>query len=357
MVAEADRAGAVIVCPNCRRNLRVPSGKGRGVELAPIPAAAKTQSTRPCERCGQSVPVDAQMCPHCRTVLTAKPSAPAAGAPAPADRQVAPQARPSPLAGVPLVFGGSRATWWTRLSQGAKAGVFGGIGGFVLIVAIVIYFVHSSWLAQEVTGARDRAQKALASGRQLENEGKFQEAYDLYYPACDTADNYLRTTGRQADRDLVQALSTRVGALHYLVPEPRTRESLRWKPTSQAEFEQATRDLIANYPAYRQRVLAVADSALAAIQKARAEPNQTVFIQNVSQTMDAFVQLTSQTTPQQRAQFSFSMLIQAMREMTGANRNWQTAGPAYLGQAEGRFNALKNLVQKPPGTLEGDKIM
>jgi uncharacterized protein YbaR (Trm112 family) len=40
MVAEADRASAVIVCPNCRRNLRVPSGKGRGVELAPIPAAA-----------------------------------------------------------------------------------------------------------------------------------------------------------------------------------------------------------------------------------------------------------------------------------------------------------------------------
>jgi hypothetical protein len=51
------------------------------------------------------------------------------------------------------------------------------------------------------------------------------------------------------------------------------------------------------------------------------------------------------------------MLIQAMRELTGANRNWQTAGPAYLGQAEGRLGALKNLVQKPPGTLEGDKIM
>lgn len=357
MVAEADRAGAVIVCPNCRRNLRVPSGKGRGVELAPIPAAAKTQSTRPCERCGQSVPVDAQMCPHCRTVLTAKPSAPAAGAPAPAAPQVAPQARPNPLAGAPIVFGGSRATWWTRLSQGAKAGVFGGIGGFVLIVAIVTYFVHSSWLAQEVAGARDRAQKALASGRQLENEGKFQEAYDLYYPACDMADNYLRTTGRPSDLNLVQALSTRMGALHYIVLEPRARESLRWKPTSQAEFDQATRDLIANYPAYRQRVLAVADSALAAIQSARAEPNQTVFNQNVSQTMDAFIQLTSQTTPQQRAQFSFSMLIQAMREMTGANRNWQTAGPAYLGQAEGRLGALKNLVQKPPGALEGDKIM
>lgn len=258
---------------------------------------------------------------------------------------------------MPIVFGGSRATWWTRLSQGAKAGVFGGIGGFVLIVAIVTYFVHSSWLAQEVAGARDRAQKALASGRQLENEGKFQEAYDLYYPACDMADNYLRTTGQPSDLDLVQALSTRVGALHYIVPEPRARESLRWKPTSQVEFDQATRDLIANYPAYRQRVLAVADSALAAIQSARAEPNQTVFNQNVSQTMDAFIQLTSQTTPQQRAQFSFSMLIQAMREMTGANRNWQTAGPAYLGQAEGRLNALKNLVRKPPGALEGDKIM
>ena len=358
MVAEADRAGAVIVCPNCRRKLRVPSGKGRGVELAPIPAAAKTQSTRPCERCGQSVPVDAQMCPHCRTVLTAKPSAPAAGAPAPTAPQVAPQARPNPLAGVPIVFGGSRATWWTRLSQNAKAGVLGGIGGFVLIMAIVIYFVHSFWLApQEVASARDRAQKALASGRQLENEGKFQEAYDLYYPVRDLADNYLRTTGRQADRDLVQALSTRVGTLHYIVPEPRTRESLQWKPTSQAELDQATRDLVANYPAYRQRVLAVADSALAAIQKARAEPNQTVFIQNVSQTLDAFVQLTSQTTPQQRAQFSFSMLTQAMRELTGANRNWQTTGPTYLGQAEGRLNALKNLVQKPPGTLEGDKIM
>jgi hypothetical protein len=357
MVAEADRAGAVIVCPNCRRKLRVPSGKGRGVELAPIPAAAKTQSTRLCERCGQSVPVDAQMCPHCRTVLTAKPSSPAAGGPATAATQAAPQARPNPLAGAPIVLGGSRATWWTRLSQNAKAGVLGGIGGFVLIVAIVTYFAYSFWLGQEAASARDRAQKALASGRQLENEGKFQEAYDLYYPASDMADNYLRTTGQSSDLELVQALSTRVDTLHYLVPEPRTRESLRWKPTSQAELEQTTRDLIANYPAYRQRVLAVADSALAAIQKARAEPNQTVFNQNVSQTMDAFVQLTSQTTPQQRAQFSFSMLIQAMRELTGANRNWQTAGPAYLGQAEGRLGALKNLVQKPPGTLEGDKIM
>jgi len=357
MVAEADRAGAVIVCPNCRRKLRVPSGKGRGVELAPTPAAAKTQSTRPCERCGQSVPVDAQMCPHCRTVLTAKPSAPAAGGPAPAAPQAAPQARPSPLAGVPIVFGGSRATWWTRLSQNAKAGVLGGIGGFVLIVAIVTYLVYSSWLAQEAASARDRAQKALASGRQLENEGRLQEAYDLYYPACDMADNYLRTTGQPSDLDLAQALSTRVGALHYIVPEPRSRESLQWKPTSQAEFDQATRDLIANYPVYRQRVLAVADSALAAIQKARAEPNQTVFNQNISQTMDAFVQLTSQTTPQQRAQFSFSMLVQAMRDLTGANRNWQKAGPTYLKQAEGRLGALKNLVQKPPGALEGDKIM
>jgi transposase-like protein/uncharacterized protein YbaR (Trm112 family) len=350
MVADADRAGAVIVCPNCRRNLRVPSGKGRGVELAPIPAAAKTQSTRVCERCGQSAPVDAQMCPHCRAVLAAKPSAPAA---APA----APQARPSPPASTPIVFGGSRATWWTRLSTGGKAGIFGGIGGFVLIMAIVIYFVYSSWLTQEVTSARDRAQKALAAGRQLENEGKLQEAYDLYYPVRDLADTYLSTTGRQADLELVQALSTRVGALHYIVPEPRVRESLQWKPTSQEELDQATRDLIANYPAYRQRVLAIADSALAAIQSARAEPNQTVFTQRLSQTMDAFFQLVSQMTPQQQAQFSFPMLVQAMRELTGANLNWQTAGPAYLRQAEGRFNALKKLVQKQPGTLEGDKIM
>jgi len=227
----------------------------------------------------------------------------------------------------------------------------------VLIVAIVTYFVYSSWHAQEAASARDRAQQALASGRQLENEGKFQEAYDLYYPAYDTADNYLKTTGQSSDLDLVQTLKARVMALHYIVPEPRARESLRWKPTSQAEFDQATRDLIANYPAYRQRVLAVADSAMAAIRRARAEPNQTVFNQNVSQTMDAFVQLTLQTTPQQRAQFSFSMLIQAMRELTSANRNWQTAGPAYLKQAEGRLDALKNLVQKPPGSLEGDKIM
>jgi len=343
MVAEADRAGAVIVCPNCRRKLRVPSGKDRGVELAPIPAAAKTQSTRPCERCGQSVPVDAQMCPHCRTVLTAKPSAA--------------RARPSPLEGVPIVFGGSRATWWSSLSRNAKAGVLSGIGGFVLIVLVASYLLSAHWGAQEAANARQRAQQALASGRQLETEGRFQEAYDLYYPACILADTYLRTTGQPGDPDLVQALRARVDTLHYLVPEPRTRESVRWKPTSQAELEQATRDLIANYPIYRQRVLAVADSALDAIQKARAEPNQTVFNQNLSQTMDAFVRLTSQTTPQQRAQFSFSMLIQALRDLAGANRNWQTAGPTYLKQAEARLGALKNLVQKPPGSLEGDKIM
>ena len=81
MVVESDRAGAVVTCPNCRRSLKVPSGKERGVE---IPAAATTRTSRRCKRCGKDVPVDSQICPHCNTITmdavvpTAQPTTAAA---------------------------------------------------------------------------------------------------------------------------------------------------------------------------------------------------------------------------------------------------------------------------------------
>ena len=104
MVAHSNRAGTVIQCPNCHRTLRVPSGKERGKELAPIPAIAKSPSTRLCDHCGHSVPVDVKTCPHCGAAMSA--------ATAPAGRRA-----PGPE----IVYGGSRATWWSRMSIGAKA--------------------------------------------------------------------------------------------------------------------------------------------------------------------------------------------------------------------------------------------
>ena len=344
MVADASRAGAVIHCPNCHRALRVPSGKGRGKELAPAPAAATMESTRPCQRCGARVAVDAQICPQCRVILSAAPGK-------------AEAARSDSVSGANILYGGSRSTWWSRLTSGGKAAILGGAGGFLLLVVILAVLMYSSWSANQTVEARDQAGQALTQGQELEVQGKFQEAYDLYFPALGRAERFLRSTGRQADVELLDHLKERVSALRYIVSDSHVREPVRWRPANQAELDSATQQLVAAYPAYRQRILAVADAALAAIQSARANNDQAAFAAEVRQVMDAFLRFTNQTTPQQRAQYSYDMLAQAMRELAGANGAWETGRKTYLAQSETRLKALKDLVQQPPGTPAGDKIM
>lgn len=350
MVADAGRAGTLIHCPSCHRTLRVPSGKERGKELAPVPAEAMAHSTRPCDRCGASVPVDTQICPHCRTILSASPSAAGTGSAAPAGGAEIRSA-------TAVLYGVSRATWWSCLSSGAKAGILGGLAGFLILVGVSSALLHSSWSANQTVQARDQAARALAQGPELEVQGKFQQAYDLYFPALARAERFLKAGGRQDDRRLYDGLSERLSALRCIVPEPRVREPVRWRPANQAEFDAAAQQLVAEYPAYRQRILAVADAAIAAIQNARANNNQTAYAQEVRQVVDAFIRFTNQTTPPQRAQYTYEMLTQAMRELTSANGEWETGRKTYLAQSEARLKAIKDLAQQRPGTLDGDKIM
>ena len=127
MVVESDKAGAVVMCPNCRRRLKIPSGKGRGVEIPAAPTTAARTSRR-CPRCGKDVPVDSQICPHCQAVLTddgaaaaAKPAAKAAPVAAGKTRSHT-TGRRSPI-GRPaggIVYGGARGGWYSRLTPGGK---------------------------------------------------------------------------------------------------------------------------------------------------------------------------------------------------------------------------------------------
>lgn len=327
MVAPSDRAGAVVTCPNCKRALRIPSGKGRGVELAPVPAATKTRTVRRCPRCNKEIPVDSQICPHCRTILMDSPVE--GGGPAPT-----------------IVLGGSRTTWWTGLSAGEKAGIL--VGGFVFlgILALVMYFLGSSWNVNQLAQARQNVQRALSQGKQLETLGKFTDAYELYMPS-----EMMRRLGKsplREDDDLARALEARVAALQYLVPEPRIAAPLYWKPKSQQAGDEALAQLRETYPSYRQRVFAVVDAGTAAVQTARSTNRQPAFDEKVALVMEAYVHLISQTTPPQRAQFTFQTLLQAIRELTAANRNWTgNDRTTYLSNAEGYLNVLKERMSQP----------
>ncbi|MBE3069707.1 MAG: hypothetical protein IMZ66_05675 [Planctomycetes bacterium] len=352
MVVESDRAGAVVTCPNCRRSLKVPSGKGRGVEIPAAPTAATTRTSRRCKRCRKDVPVDSQICPHCKTILTdgagaaaapAKPARPSAAAAAATAVHVA-----NPItAGTDIVYGGARGNWFTRLSSGGKAGVI--IGGvvFLILLGIVFFIVGTGWQAGQRQLARQGGQDALVEGRRLACRGGFQEAYDLYFSALNMK-KYLRESGVKKDTEIADELELRTVALQYLVADPKTRESVLWKPKSQEEFDQTMAHLKATYPAYRQLCLAVAGGGLAAIQVGKSQANRAAFEEKVGQTLEAYVRFVGQTTPQQRAQFTFQIMTQALRELTTADRKWDEASRnAFLTSAEARFNALKERVSKP----------
>ena len=345
MVVESDRAGAVVTCPNCRRSLKVPSGKGRGMEIPAAPTAATTRTSRRCKRCGKDVPVDTQICPHCKAILmdgpalTAQPVAPSS----PAAVRVA-----SPLgAGTGIVYGGARGNWFSRLSSGGKAGVIIGAVVFVILVGLVIGVTGTQWRAGQLNTGRQLAQKALVEGMKLTCRGDFEKAYELYFSALNYK-KYLKESLIKKDSDMVDELTRRTLALQYLVVEPKTRESVQWKPKSQAEFDQAMVHLKATYPAYRQLCLALGDAGLAAVQAGKAEANQPAFEEKVAQAIDAYTRLVGQTTPQQRAQFTFQTLTQGLRELTTADRKWEDAGRNnFLANSEAYFNALKERVSKP----------
>ncbi len=354
MVAESDKAGSVIVCPNCQRNLRVPSGKGRGKELTAAPAA-QGQSIRECERCGESIPIDAQMCPFCKAIQMIGSGDPAPVAKAAGGGAAKPAAaRRGPALGkVDIRYGGARGGWWAQLSPGGRAGVIAGIAGFALLVIILLAIVGVSGSGRQLVDGRERAMGALDQGEQLEAEGRFQEAYNTYYSGL-VNEKYLRGSGDPADAGLADRLWTRIEALKYLVPEPKTREPVHWRPANQQELDDANRQVVAMYPTYRQRGRSVTAAVMAAVESGRAG-DQARFQADAKRVMGAFRQFVRDTTPQQRATYTFDSLMEAVKAVAMANRRWDYRG-GYLDQAEGYVAAFEERVAEPPGTPQGDKI-
>jgi hypothetical protein len=342
MVVEEDRAGATVMCPNCRRSLKVPSGKDRGVHIASAPSSVRT--SRLCQRCGKEVPVDSQMCPHCKAILLdaqgAAPAAPKAAVRAAAGRVSAAAAA---MAGQGVIYGGARGSWFSRLTPGGKAGVIGGFVGFVGVLAIVVFIVHSSWASSQLAEARLQARTVMEKGRKLENIAEYQDAYELSSSAC-TMDSYLRESGDPKDAQAADAVQARFLALQYLAKEPKIRGALFWRPNNQDEYNEAKAELQKTYQPYKEWVLAVADAGLAAVQLARSSPgNQAGYDQKVGQTMDTFVKFVSQTTEYQRAQRTFKQLIEGVKQLGAANRSWAKPGERdnSIKMAEAYLSAAK----------------
>lgn len=358
MVAEEDRAGATVMCPNCRRSLKVPSGKDRGVHIASAPSSVRT--SRLCQRCGKEVPVDSQMCPHCKAILLdaqgAAPAAPKAARAAAGRVSAAAAALAGQTAGQGVIYGGARGGWFSRLSPGGKAGVIGGIVGLAGVLAIVVFIVYSSWAAGQLAEARLRVRTAMEKGRKLENIGEYQEAYELCSSACHIdMDSCLRKSGDPKDGQDADAVQARFLALQYLAKEPKIRGALYWRPNNQEEYNEAQAELRKNYQPYKEWVLAVADAGLAAVQLARSSPgSQAVYDQKVGQTMDTFVKFVSQTTEHQRAQRTFMQLTDGLKALGAANRVWAKPNERdmSLKLAEAYLSAAKELT-----TLDRDHIV
>ncbi|MCX5684339.1 MAG: zinc ribbon domain-containing protein [Planctomycetota bacterium] len=344
MVVEEDRAGAVVLCPNCRRSLKVPSGTDRGVHIAAAPSTVRT--SRMCQRCGKEVPVDSQMCPHCKAVLLDAQGAPApakaAGAPA-GKRTSAAAATMAGQTGGAIRYGGSQGGWFSRLSSGGKAGVVGGIVAFVGVFALVAFLIYSGWSAGQLSGARSDAKAALEAGRKLEAVGDFQQAYEL----CSTADNrkeFLLKSGKAEDAQLADAVAARFDALTFLAKEPKIRGDLFWKPTNQEEYNEAKAELQKTYQPYKEWVLAVAEAGIAAAQFGKATPgNRAGYEQKVIQAMDTYVKFVSKASEYQRAQRTFKQVLEGMKALGGANSVWEKPKERdnYLNMADAYLGAAK----------------
>ena len=353
MVAESDKAGSVVRCPNCSRSLKVPTGKGRGKEIVSAPTAP---TTRLCKRCNRTVPIDAQQCPHCKTILVDGAAAPAPAAPAsPATVMAtvvsgAPARRRAPLtAGAAIRYGGARGGWFSRLSSGGKAGVILGIVGVLAFSGVGAGLLYSSWRRDQLNVGRIAVENAIKNGKTFELQARFQEAYDGYLAALDYA-KFLRETGLDNDRDPVDWLENRRENLKYIVSEPKLptgAEPVRWRAANQQELDAALTHIRAQYNTYRQWFLGVAQAGTSAIETARTTKDRKAYEAKLGQAIDAFLQFTGKASPQQRATFSFGVLTQAIRELGEADRNWDKDRDNYLNSAEQRLIAARERVDTP----------
>ena len=354
MVVESDRTGSVVTCPNCKRALRIPSGKDRGVELAPIPAATKSRALRLCQRCRKEVPVDAQMCPHCKAILLDNPAAErerseeAASGKATGDKK-----RAGASGGSALVLGGYHKSWWNQLSDGGKAGVIGGIVGGLAVFGIILYVVFATGLGAKLSSAREGGEDILKNGKHLENIGRFQDAYDQY--SLTWRDKALRGTGQAADIQLADAIRARYKALHYMVPQPqlRTGVSVFWKPKDQADLERGRAEFYATYASFRSMGQSLARLGMEAAKFGQSTNDQAAYEAKVGEVMDAYVNLVAQSNQYVLAGTIFQQLREGLLYLTGANRDWAQTFQRknallgtfrYFEAADDRFNQT---VQNP----------
>jgi hypothetical protein len=361
MVAEGETAGSVVRCPNCSRQLRVPSGKDRGKELAASPSGP---TTRLCRKCGKNVPLDAQACPHCKAPVAAPaPAAPkAAPAPAAAPKKKKPASPAELIAasihaptvdeeGNPVAsaisYGGAHHS---GLPKNVQMGILFGALGFVLIALIMGAIIWSSGSAKDLADGRAKSASALTDGKKLECQGQFQEAYELY---C-SAQNYkkfLLGTGIQTDADLSKAVDDRALGLKFIVPNPKEYgggQALVWKAQSQHELDAALAEIRDKYPTYRQWVLGVAQAGLDAAAAGKGGKNKAVYEAKLGQTMDAFIAFTAQASDIQRTMYSFMVTSEGVRDLTTAYRNWDKSDrDNILLGAEVRFKELKIMVDTP----------
>ena len=347
MVVESDRAGSVVTCPNCKRALRVPSGKDRGIELAPVPAATKVRALRLCQRCRKEVLVDTQICPHCKAILLDNPAAEREASKAAAEGKATGGKKAGSSSEVLLVYGGYRKSWWAQLSGGGKAGVIGGVIGGVVVFGIIIYFVLASGWGSQLADARQGGEVVLKSGRTLENVGKFQEAYDLY--SASWRDKALRSTGQAADLQLADQIKAHYKALQYLVQQPqvRTGESVYWKPKDQADLDRGRAEFYATYASFRSMGQPLARLGMEAAKFGQSTNDQAAYDAKVGEVMDAYVDLVAQSNEYVLAGTVFQQLREGILYLTGANRDWAQIAQRknsligtfrYFEAADDRFN-------------------
>ena len=312
----------------------MPTGKDRGVELAPVPAAAKVRALRLCQRCRKEVPIDAQMCPHCKAILLDNPAAERAAAESAAAKpKGAKKAQAPGSAETTLAIGGYRRSWWDQLSDGGKAGVVGGGVGGLLVFGIVLYAVFASSMGGQLLSARSGGEDVLKNGKHLENIGRFQEAYDQY--SLSWRDKELRATGQPADIQLADQIKARYKALHYMVPQPqlRTGVSVFWKPKNDADLAQGRSQLYATYGSYRSMGQTLAKMGMDAAKFGQSTNDQAAYEAKVGQVMDAYVNMVNQANEYQLATYTFEQLREGILYLTGANRDWA--------QTFSRNNSLK----------------
>jgi maltoporin len=106
------------------------------------------------------------------------------------------------------------------------------------------------------------------------------------------------------------------------------------------------------YPGYRQLALAIGAAGLEAIQVGQTNPSQAVFDEKVAKTIDAYVNLITKTTVQQRAQITFQQITAAIKELGYANRHWNDADGGkqrtqYLLNAKSRLEGMQEIASRP----------